>query len=553
MTSTLDASELAEHLAMLPALPLDEQQRLVEQELHTLSQHLPSLDAGITAECLPYVAHIQQMHALSDEWNITFGEAGYVFFWAATVLLQQKQQEAAAEALLERVLTIWERTQGLQDPLVDTVQYNLALLYVQSGKYALAEALWQRIVLNRTQLLRADHPETIQALISLAYVYWRQKKSTQAEVAYQKALTLCKRKLGLEHPLAITVQDYLASIYLEASASEDAPIAEAQYEERMATAERYLQRVSAYYAKKFGAEHLKTARATYSLARAQLEQQKWEQAEVLLQQVRPVYEQHKSAEQPEMVELWYHLAVVRVSQQKWDEETSLLLQKVGAAYIRDLGPNPARTLNILCNLAMTHIARQEWSQAEILLRHAKSSYEQLLGPEHLNTGRVLHTLAQVSTAQRRWDEAATLYEQALAIYAGALGWAHQKTLSCLQHMEAFYLQRGNLARQATVRQQIQQIWEKQAAGPEGPDVIVALNALAEAQMEQGNFEVAENLLQRALTICHDHEEVGFLVLTSVLRNLSITSSMLGKDEQAALFSGRVAQIVEMLTSIAQAE
>ncbi len=178
---------------------------------------------------------------------------------------------AEAEPLLQRALTISEKTLGPEHPETAAGLNNLAGLYIGQGRYAEAEPLLQRVLAIREKALGPENPTTAGSLNNLAALYSAQGRFEQAEPLQQRALAIRERALGPEHPDTAAGLNNLALLYR----------AQGRHEE----AEPLQQRALVIQEKALGPEHPDTAGSLNNLALLYSAQGRYEEAELLRQRV----------------------------------------------------------------------------------------------------------------------------------------------------------------------------------------------------------------------------------------------------------------------------
>ena len=111
---------------------------------------------------------------------------------------------AQAEPLLQRSLAIREKGLGPEHPDVAQSLNNLAELYRTQGKYAEAEPLFKRSLGIWEESLGPEHPQVATGLNNLAELYRTQGKYAQAGPLYKRALAISEKALGPDHPSLAT-------------------------------------------------------------------------------------------------------------------------------------------------------------------------------------------------------------------------------------------------------------------------------------------------------------------------------------------------------------
>ena len=139
---------------------------------------------------------------------------------ALTYLDQGKYSEA--EGLFERALAIREKVFGSGHPFVAQTLNNLGRVHAAQRKYSEAEELFKRALAIREQTLGEGHPFVATSLASLANLYRDQGKYSEAEELYKRALVIGEKALGASHPGAAWGLNNLAILYQARGDSESA-------------------------------------------------------------------------------------------------------------------------------------------------------------------------------------------------------------------------------------------------------------------------------------------------------------------------------------------
>ena len=105
-------------------------------------------------------------------------------------LLENKGDHAGAQPLLQRALTIREKTLGPDHPETAWSLNELAALLQNKGDNAGAEPLLRRALAIRENVLGPDHPDTATSLNDLAILLDKKGDLTGAEAAFRRAVEL---------------------------------------------------------------------------------------------------------------------------------------------------------------------------------------------------------------------------------------------------------------------------------------------------------------------------------------------------------------------------
>jgi tetratricopeptide (TPR) repeat protein len=131
--------------------------------------------------------------------------------WAAKLAQELGDYGTAVhrnEAIRERI----RKEKGEDAPEMATVSNDLALLYLDQGRYGEAEPLLKKAIAINKTALPADHPDLAMGYNNLAALYWVQGRYGEAEPLYKKALEVLEQKLGFRHPNTVTVSENFAAL-----------------------------------------------------------------------------------------------------------------------------------------------------------------------------------------------------------------------------------------------------------------------------------------------------------------------------------------------------
>jgi len=128
-------------------------------------------------------------------------------------LYDAKGDYQRAELLLQRVLTIYEKTDGPQQLNVARILGNLAAMYYQQGDYERAEPLYVRAVNIEVKARGEEHPSVASVLSNLAALYRRKGDYSRAEVLLQRALSSYLKAFGPDHNLVASLLSGFADLY----------------------------------------------------------------------------------------------------------------------------------------------------------------------------------------------------------------------------------------------------------------------------------------------------------------------------------------------------
>jgi len=138
------------------------------------------------------------------------------------------------------------------------------------------------------------------------------------------------------------------------------------------------------------------------------------------------------------------MSSVIFDQGHYDQSQDFYERKV-AIDIKALGSDHPSVANDLNALAMSYIAGQKYSQADVLLTRALAIYKKVYGPSNILTIRTEVTLAGVKLHLRQFEPAAQLYRNTLNYALATLGPNHLESARILNNMAYLYYNQNRLS------------------------------------------------------------------------------------------------------------
>jgi Tetratricopeptide repeat. len=313
------------------------------------------------------------------------------------------------------------------------VQYAIANLLDEQGKYQDAENVARAVVEVRVHVLGSEHPDTLRSRNLLANELWRQGKYAEAEADLRKLLKLQEKAIGPEHA------DTLSSRHRLANALDD--------QGKYAGAEAEYRQVLKLREKVLGPEHPDTLSTGNNLAVALDEQATYAEAE---------------AENRKVLKLREKL----------------------------LGPRHPDTMISRNNLAWILNEEGKYAEAEADFRELTKTYERVLGPDHRNTLRAHNNLAVVLLQEGKYAEAEADFRGLTKVYERVLGPEHPEMLGARNNLAIVLLQQGKYAEAEAEIRPVIKVLEK-TSGAENPDTLKCHDTFANALQGQGRYAEAE--------------------------------------------------------------
>jgi tetratricopeptide (TPR) repeat protein len=104
---------------------------------------------------------------------------------------------------------------------------NLAIMYMNQGRWAKAEELFVQVIETRKKKLGADHPDTLASMASLALIWKQQGRDEEAVGIMRECVRLQQqRTLGVNHPYFISLLNALEAEQRDVGASAEGGVAE---------------------------------------------------------------------------------------------------------------------------------------------------------------------------------------------------------------------------------------------------------------------------------------------------------------------------------------
>ncbi|KAG8465004.1 hypothetical protein KFE25_012367 [Diacronema lutheri] len=371
-----------------------------------------------------------------------------------------------------------------------------------------------------------------------------------AEVVARTAVTTRELTLGKSHPDTLVAVNHLAMV-LDGL-------------DRVAEAEALFRRSLASKEAALGPVHLETLTSAYNIARVlerKTDVEAVEEAEYLLRRTHVGREASVGPAHPVTLQSAHALASVLIRRSELDrraspaklEEAARLLRRVIAGREKTLGKDDVAYMASVDALARVFDAQGKADEAEALHRSVLASREKLLGSAHPDTLASLHHLGislQRQSARLRGDAKSSLQDAAEVLISRALAGREQvlgpnapETLASLDALAGIKFQRGNTGH---AEKHYRKALEARRAvlGPEHTDTMVTCENLAAVLVADEEYAEAEKLLRVSLaglekTLGADSEHAlhTAVKLARVLRKIGTPA---GLTESAAILRGALA-------------
>ncbi len=359
------------------------------------------------------------------------------------------------------------------------LQYAIASLLDDQGRYSEAENVLRRVIEVRTHVLGAEHPDTLLSRNTLANEFRYQGKFAEAEVEHRDVMNLREKILGAQHPDTLASRSSVASDLLG-----QGKFAEAEVEHRdvMNLREKIL-----------GPEHRDTLASRHNLAQALHYQAKNAEAEAQYRELIKLREKVLGAEHPDTLLSRFNLADTLRDRGK-SGEAEEQFREVVKLQSKALGSEHPDTLWSRSTLARALDDEGKCTDAEAEIRSVIKLEEKTIGAENPYTVGSRYTLADTLECQGKYVEAEAEYREVIKLWGKLLGPENPGTLASRSSLDKTLLAEGKDA-EADMREVIK--LQEKALGPEHPDTLESCYNFASGLRHRGKIQKAQEFARRA--------------------------------------------------------
>ncbi len=322
--------------------------------------------------------------------------------WAADAIVEvgaPRQARELADQLVEGAIGVFQNSVSEDLSSLRSLNSLARLLYTQ-GRIKDAEPIIQRVLSIAERSDGQDRPEVAVDLNNLASLLRELTRFTEAEPLLRRALAIWEQNRGPEHPDVASALNNLA-LLLQATG-------------RLDQAEQLLRRALAIWEQNVGPAHPSVASALDNLAALLTETNRLSEAEPLLRRALAIGEGTYGPDHPDVAIRLNNLALVLQETDRLDEAEPLFRRALAIDEEKN-GPDHPKVAIRLSNLAGLLLDAGRLDQAEPLLRRALTISEQSLGPAHPIVAPTLNNLAGLLQHSSRLAEAEPLYRRAMEI------------------------------------------------------------------------------------------------------------------------------------------
>lgn len=310
-----------------------------------------------------------------------------------------------AEQLLKRAIEIVEKNQRSDYINFPITLCNLAKLYQIQGNYGEAEGLIEEALQFRKSHLKPNAPEISDTLILQGDLYHTQGKFEQAEKSLKEALDIRQKYLNPEHPDIAESLHFLARVYSRQYSSQiemesslrGFGLSEAANEARSKAKHKYQQSITLFgqslkiREKTLGSDHIEVAKTLNNLAMLYKSYGKCGLSEAVYQRVLKIDEKHYGTNHPVVATDYNNLGMLYESLGKYDKAEPLY-NKVKEIRLNVFGENHPETGQIYGDLGIFYLVKGDLSAANNYIEQAIGICTTTLGREHKKTKSLLRII-----------------------------------------------------------------------------------------------------------------------------------------------------------------
>lgn len=196
--------------------------------------------------------------------------------------------------------------------LSDTVKSNLALVYIDQGRYSLAMSVYQKILKSDCDKYGNDSIQICSSLSAIGTIYEKMNNIHDATITYERAYKISSSKLGENHPETITHLNNLGLSYIHAHPKKS---------------EKMLRRALEVRLMQLGEKHLLTATVLSNLASSYKNQGKHIKSKKAFMRALKIMIDCHSDKHPQALRIRHNLALT-ISEMGDNKEASKIMTGV---------------------------------------------------------------------------------------------------------------------------------------------------------------------------------------------------------------------------------
>ncbi|NOQ28107.1 MAG: tetratricopeptide repeat protein [Bacteroidales bacterium] len=316
----------------------------------------------------------------------------------------------------------------VENPIIATLQNNLALVLQALGDYNSAKVLLEKTKNSYEKNFGIDHPSTAGSYSNLALVLKDLGDYNAAKVLLEKAKNSYEKNFGEDHPSTAVSYSNLALVLQDLGDYNAAKV--------------LLEKAKNSYEKNFGEDHPSTAVSYSNLALVLNDLGDYNAAKVLFVKAKNSDEKNFGEEHPSTAISYSNLALLLQDLGDYNA-AKVLLEKAKNSNVKNFGEEHPSTAVRYSNLASVLQDLGDNNAAKVLFVKAKNSDEKNFGVEHPSTADSYSNLASVLQELGDYNTAKVLLEKAKNIFDKTLGINHPHALIAKQNLEILIDEKQN--------------------------------------------------------------------------------------------------------------
>jgi tetratricopeptide (TPR) repeat protein len=365
------------------------------------------------------------------------------------------------------------------------LEFTLAQIYHNQGKYEKAEALYISCLEKRKRMLGEMHISTLKSVNNLGLLYYDQGDNTRAEPLLVSCLESRKKVLGENHPDTLYTWNNLSSVYCNQGKLDLAQELYVSCLEKRTTV--------------LGEYHPDTLCSMNNLGSLYFQLGKYGAAEELFSSCLARRRTISGDNHPETLRCMSNLAFFNTLLGKYDEAQPLHAECLERR-MTTLGDVHPDTLISCSNLSFLYCKQGRFEAAEPLYVLCLEKRRLVLGDENPDTLVSWGNLAFVYTVLGKYDKAEELFLSGLKLIRATLG-ENADYMRSVNNLAVLYYRQGRLDEAEPLFLCALEL-RKADSGSDHPLTRLAMHNLATLYDQQGKPDLAEPLRQHTASIDH---------------------------------------------------
>lgn len=347
----------------------------------------------------------------------------------------------------------------------------------------------------------------------------------RAEIYYKQSLVALENSLGDEHEDVAEIIDALAQIALKQG--------------RPVEAEEFLERSNSIREKLHGTETAEVADSSIKLADLYSEQGKLQEAKTLYERALDITTKTLGEKDEHCFQILSKLSTICQAMDK-PADTARFLERIAS---HQSGKELHKTLLLLIPV---YEATLNWKGLESLYRRLIELCEHEETRDELNKSEHMRSLARVLLRQGDKMEATAIYREVLEDYESYLGPEHDDVLGVVDELSDLLIEQGYLTVAAPY---VMRTFKKTLNDTESDKfrrLLGKVKLLAERLVENGEYDVAEDLYQQCLTSMEKLKSPPKKAIIGLLRKIGALLARTEDYEKSEAAMRRAIRITELL-------